>query len=213
MATEEQFHEWKIQNDGLRGDGNIRHAMLLEKSRKLPAYTAVFEAIAERAYDQAGGQRVRAIDELSFPVHIKHRQPAAAAGHADHLGESTLGIRDMHQHPLGATGIEGCVREAKRLGIADLEICGQFERLGTAARFAYHGFACVDADGAPFAPHQTGDFKCIVARPASDIEDLLAVGQLQSGEYDWLGGGEARQFVSLVLKSLEKMRLAGGVGA
>ena len=43
-----------------------------------------------------------------------------------------------------------------------------------------------------FIPYQSGDLKCIVARPASDVEDLLAVGQLQSGEYDWLAGDDAR---------------------
>ncbi len=198
MATEEQLHEWAIQNYGLRGDGNIRHAVLLEQSRELPADPAVFEAVAERACYQPGGLRVWAIDELSLPVHIKHRQPASATGHADHLGESPLGVWNMHQHPFSATRVEGCIREAKRLGIADLEVRGQIERLGTAACFEYHGFACVDADGAPVAPHHSGDLKCIVARPASDVEDLFAAGQLQSGENDRLAGDDARQFVSLV---------------
>ena len=84
----------------------------------------------------------------------------------------------MHEHSLSPTSIEGCVRKAKRLSIADLKFCGQAARYRTTTCFEYHSFAYVDSDRAPLAANYLRDFKCIIAQPASSIEDLFASGQL-----------------------------------
>jgi hypothetical protein len=49
----------------------------------------------------------------------------------------------MHEHAFSPTGIETCVLETKRLGIADLKFCRQIEAPRTTTCFEYHGFAYV----------------------------------------------------------------------
>ena len=64
---------------------------------------------------------VGVVNNLRFPIEIASGEPAAPPDHTHHLGESAVGIRDMHQHPFGPASVKACVRETQGLRIADLE--------------------------------------------------------------------------------------------
>jgi hypothetical protein len=145
-----------------------------------------------------------AVDDEGVPVEVKCRDPPTAAGDARHLGERTLLVGDVHEHPLGAAGIEGGVIEVERLGVAHPKLDRQPAVVPAPPSLGDERLAHVDSNHPSTGSDQSRDVDDVRASAAADVEHDVTGTQLQTLEDERLTGLDGCQRISLIEKAGKK---------
>src|SRR5262249_50857287 len=92
--------------------------------------------------------------------------------YAAHLGEGLLRMGDVHEHSLGADGIEGVVEEAERLRVANLKGYRKVSAGGTAIGLSDQRCTDVNPSDVTAGPNSVDKLESVCAHTATDIQNL-----------------------------------------
>jgi hypothetical protein len=107
--------------EGVEGNRDVGHSDFPKKARKTPPNPPVLDPVAKRESDFARNLFVGGVAELRFPIEVMDCHAAAWSEHTGHFGKGLFGIGDVHEHSLGADGIEGVVQKTEHLRVANLK--------------------------------------------------------------------------------------------
>jgi hypothetical protein len=169
VAAQKQLEKIVRYRDGVEGNRDARHSDFPEEAREAAAYPTVFHSVAKGKCDFAGRVFVGGVAELGSPVEVLDGHTAARAENASHLGEGLLGIENVHQHTLGADGVERVIGKAERLGIAHLKGDGKVPAGGAPDCFGDQGFAEVHSGDQTVWANLSGEVKGVGAHATADV--------------------------------------------
>jgi hypothetical protein len=134
---------------------------------------------------------------------------AAWSEHTGHFGKGLFGIGDVHEHSLGADGIEGVVQKAEHLRVANLKGYRKVSADGAANGLGDQRFTDVNPSDVTARSNSLSKIKSVGARTATDIQDLSARLKAEAVKDYRFPGDHVCVFVCFVKELKEEGGVAG----